>query len=85
MRKFALVSLFTILTAHLPALSPSKLVPADWLNSLEYGKKSIQLVFRLYQIQKNVPQSSPQQTADDVPCQATVCPLQSKGASATLS
>lgn len=82
MKKFALVSLFMILTTHLPMLSPSKLVPSEWLNSLEYGKKSMQLVLRLYQIQKNHLERPPQQTVDEAPCQVTACPLQSKGSPA---
>jgi hypothetical protein len=77
MKKFALVSMFMILTTHLPMLTPSKLVPADWLTSLEYGKKSLQLVLRLYQVQKSNADRPLRKAVDKPPCQATICPSQS--------
>jgi hypothetical protein len=52
MKKLAIISLVMIFLMQLPSVSPSKLLPTEWQNNLEFGKRSIQLVLRLYEIQK---------------------------------
>jgi hypothetical protein len=52
MKKLAIISLVMMFLMQLPSVSPSRLLPTELRNNLEFGKRSIQLVLRLYQIQK---------------------------------
>jgi hypothetical protein len=66
MKKLAIFIFVLLVIARTPLSTPSKLLPASWVNNWKYGKQSIQLVYRLYQIQHHSEpstfQSAEQQT-----------------------